>query len=151
MKAYYKIGLTQTQRSFRYSLIAMWIGFSVILMGILLQVVDVELLAKVGIRRLDTNVTALVILSGAIIEVISAFFLWVYRTSIKQLNYFYNRQMYSHSVLMCHRIAETMKTNSDDAKKAIVEKILDKSWALELDTLPSDKKLLSFGSKKTGA
>ena len=101
MKAYCKIGLTPTQRRFRYSLIAMWIGFTVILLGILLQVVDVDLLSKIGIRRLETNVTALVILSGAIIEVISAFFVWVYRTSIKQLNYFYNRQMYNHSVLMC--------------------------------------------------
>jgi len=149
MKAYYKIGLTQTQRSFRYSLIAMWIGFTVILLGILLQVVDVELLSKIGIRRLETNVTALVILSGAIIEVISAFFLWVYRTSIKQLNYFYNRQMYNHSVLMCHRISETMKEeDSKDTKKAIVEKILDKTWALEIDKLPTGEKLLSFGSKK---
>lgn len=149
MKAYYKIGLTQTQRSFRYSLIAMWIGFTVILLGILLQVVNVEFLSKIGIRRLETNVTALVILSGAIIEIISAFFLWVYRTSIKQLNYFYNRQMYNHSVLMCHRISETMKEeDSKDAKKDIVTKILDKTWALEIDKVPTGEKLLSFGSKK---
>jgi hypothetical protein len=125
----------------------MWIGFTVILLGILLQVVNVDLLNKVGISRPGTDVTTLVILSGAVIEVISALFLWVYRTSVKQLNYFYNRQMYNHSVLMCHRLSETMERDADSTKKAIVEKVLDKLWVLDLDKLPVGKKLLSFGSK----
>jgi hypothetical protein len=38
--------------------------------------------------------------------------------------------------------------DSKDAKKDIVTKILDKTWALEIDKVPTGEKLLSFGSKK---
>jgi hypothetical protein len=71
----------------------------------------------------------------------------VYRTSIRQLTYFYNRQMYNHSVLMCQRIADGMK-ESDPVKKTIVEKVLDRSWVLEKEALPSGKQLLSFRRTK---
>lgn len=149
LKPYYKIGITQTQRSFRYSVIAMWIGFAVILAGIGIWFIDPGTLKKFGLHSPDPNVTHLVVLSGAVIEVISALFLWVYRSSIRQLNYFYNRQMYNHSVLMCHRITATMQaSSSDDVKKAIIDKILDKTWALEQEVLPTGKPLLSFGSQK---
>ncbi len=144
LEAYYGIGLTQTQRSFRYSIIAMWIGFGVIVSGIVIRVIDLD---RFGLRPLDTDVSTLIIVSGAIIEVISALFLWVYRSSVRQLTYFYNRQMYNHSVLMSQRIADTM-TNADDVKKMIIEKLLDRSWTLEPDTLPSGKSLLSFRSGK---
>lgn len=149
LKPYYKIGLTQTQRSFRYSVIAMWIGFAVILAGISIWYIDPKTLTKIGLRSPDPTVTHLVVLSGAVIEVISALFLWVYRSSIRQLTYFYNRQMYNHSVMMCHRITATMKEMSDDTKKTMVEKVLDKAWTLEHGALPTGKSLLSFGSKKS--
>jgi hypothetical protein len=144
LEAYYGIGLTQTQRSFLYSVIAMWIGFTVILAGIVIRVVDLE---KIGFRLADPDVSTLAILSGIIIEVISALFLWVYRSSVRQLTYFYDRQMYNHSVLMCHRIAETMQA-ADEVKKAIVEKVLDKGWAVQQEALPQAERLMSFGSKK---
>ena len=139
LEAYYRMGLTQTQRSFRHSVIAMWIGFAVIVGGLVVRIFD---LTKFGLIRPDANLGMLVIASGAIIEVISALFLWVYRTSIRQLTYFYNRQIYNHSVLISQRIAETM-TSSDDIKKVIIEKLLDRSWALDLDALPSARHLLS--------
>lgn len=144
LEAYYGIGLSQTQRSFRYSIIAMWIGFGVIVSGIVIRVVDLD---HFGLRPLDTDVSTLIIVSGAIIEIISALFLWVYRSSVRQLTYFYNRQLYNHSVLMSQRIADTM-TNADEVKKMIIEKLLDRSWTLEPDTLPSGKSLLSFRSAK---
>ena len=144
LESYYAIGLTQTQRSFRYSIVAMWIGFAVILSGIVIRVIDLD---RFGLRPLDGDISTLIIVSGAIIEVISALFLWVYRSSVRQLTYFYNRQMYNHSVLMSQRIADTMK-DSDEIKKIIVEKLLDRSWAFEPDTLPSAQALLSFRSSK---
>lgn len=144
LESYYAIGLTQTQRSFRYSIIAMWIGFAVILGGIIIRVVDLD---RFGLRPLDTDISTLIIISGAIIEVISALFLWVYRSSVRQLTYFYNCQMYNHSILMSQRIADTM-THSDEIKKTIIEKLLDRSWAYEPDTLPSGQSLLSFRSPK---
>jgi len=148
MKAYYRLGLTQAQRSFRYSVIAMWIGFAVILVGILLQVVEVELLNKIGVSRPDTNVNTLVILSGAIIEVVSALFLWIYRNATRQLNHFYSRQMYNHGVVMCYRIAATMDTTMDETKKSIIEKMLDKQWSFDPSERPSGQALLSFGKKE---
>jgi len=144
LEAYYRIGLTQTQRSFRYSVIAMWIGFGVIVAGIVIRVVDLQ---NFGLRAPDTDISTLVIGAGTIIEMVSALFLWVYRTSIRQLTYFYNRQMYNHSVLMCQRIADGMK-ESDPVKKTIVEKVLDRSWVLENEALPSGKQLLSFRRTK---
>lgn len=144
LEAYYEIGLTQTQRSFRYSIIAMWIGFVVIISGIVIRVVDLN---GVGIRPLDTDVSTMIVVSGVVIEVISALFLWVYRSSIRQLTYFYNRQLYNHSVLMSQRIAATM-TSADEVKKMIVEKLLDRSWTFEPDSLPSGKTLLSFRAGK---
>jgi hypothetical protein len=143
LEAYYRIGLSQTEGSFRYSVIAMWIGFGVIMVGIVIRVVDLQ---RLGLQPPDTNISTLVIVSGAIIEVISALFLWVYRNSIRQFTYFYNRQMHSHSVLLCQKIAETMKA-PDDVKKMIVEKVLDASWKTEQEALPTGKALLSFGAK----
>jgi len=71
---------------------------------------------------------------GIVIEIISALFLWVYRSSLQQLTYFYNRQMDNHSVMICQRIAETMK-DSDETKKVIVEKILERGQKAEISGL----------------
>lgn len=138
LESYYVIGLNQTQQSFRNSVFAMWIGFAVIIFGIVIRVVDLK---QVGLIPIDTNMSTLIIVSGAIIEVISALFLWVYRNSLSQLNYFYNRQMYNHNVLMSQRIAATME-NSDESKKIIVEKLLDR-WELKPNKLPSGISILS--------
>jgi len=58
---------------------------------------------------------------------VSALFLWVYRSSTGQLTYFYNRQIHTHNVVMCFRIASSME-NSDEAKRSIVDKVLDRTW-----------------------
>jgi len=127
LEAYYTIGLSQTQRSFRYSVIAMWIGFIILLGGIIQHVIPME---KLNLKPPSSDVNVLILVGGAIIEIISALFLWVYRSTIGQLTYFYNRQMHTHNVLLGYRIATTMQ-NSDDTKKVIVEKILDQMWTPE--------------------
>lgn len=127
MEAYYTIGLNQTYRSFRYSIIAMWIGFAVILFGIIVNYLPDQL--QVYFSTGETmNIT---VASGVIIEVISALFLWVYRSSISQLTYFYNRQMYNHSVLICHRIADSMDESADEVRKLIVERLLDQKFSMD--------------------
>jgi hypothetical protein len=118
LESYYTIGLGQTQRSFRYSILAMWIGFLIIAGGIVLYAVPI----RPEIHR--PNIHLLAIASGIVIELISALFLWIYRSSIGQLTYFYNRQMYLHSVLVAMKIADTM-TDSDQAKHSIIDRILD--------------------------
>lgn len=127
LEAYYTIGLSQTQRSFRYSVIAMWIGFIIIGGGIIHYIVPLE---QFGINPVGADINVLIIAGGGIIELISALFLWVYRNSIAQLTYFYNRQMHTHNILMCYRIANTMD-KQDDTKRHIVEKVLERTWVLE--------------------
>ncbi len=137
LESYYEIGLTQTQRSFRYGVVAMWIGFAVILIGIVIQLVDLD---RYGVRPLESDVDTLILISGAIIEVISALFLWVYRSSIRQLTYFYNRQMYNHSALMSAKIAGSM-SDGDATRSLIVDRLLDKTWATDPGSLPSGTSL----------
>lgn len=135
LEAYYKIGLSQTRKSFRYSVIAMWIGFIFLIMGFSTFYLPME---KLGLSRPENINTALIAV-GAIIEFISALFLWVYRSSTSQLTYFYNRQMYTHSVVLCYKIAESMTNGADEAKQKIVEKVLEKTWTVDRPA-PSNSK-----------
>ncbi|NJK52513.1 MAG: hypothetical protein HC936_06225 [Leptolyngbyaceae cyanobacterium SU_3_3] len=128
LQAYYKIGLTQTQRSFHYSVIAMWIGFIVIISGLIPHILSyLEPFTRV---RSD-NIQTLTLAGGIVIEVISALFLWVYRSSIAQLTYFYDRQMYNHNILLCSKIIEEM-SDGDTVRQIIVEKVLDKQWIKDI-------------------
>lgn len=127
LEAYYKISLKQTRRSFLFSVIAMWVGFILILAGISVYFLPVE---KLGLVRPDQDMKIVVIAGGAIIEFVSALFLWVYRSTTQQLTYFYNRQIHTHNVILCFRIANTMK-ESDSAKRSIIDKMLDTKWGLD--------------------
>lgn len=127
LEAYYSIGLDQTHRSFRYSIIAMWIGFIVIISGVAINFLPISIRELFAV----SNMQNISIAGGTVIEIISALFLWVYRSSISQLTYFYNRQMDNHNVLICQRIAETMES-SDETKKIIIEKILERGQKAEI-------------------
>lgn len=133
LEAYYKIGLNQTRRGFLYAVIAMWVGFFFLISGFSIYILPIE---KIGLIRPQTDVNFLLIGVGAIIEFVSALFLWIYRSSTSQLTYFYNRQMYTHSVMMCFRIAESMK-DADDTKRIIVEKVLERTWSLDRPEAPA--------------
>lgn len=124
LEAYYKIGLSHTRRSFFYSIVAMWVGFVFIIVGFLVHIFPIE---KWGLVSPTGDIKTVIMAGGAIIEFVSALFLWVYRNSTAQLTYFYNRQIYTHNVLMCFRIAGTM-TQSDEAKSNIIDKVLVRSW-----------------------
>lgn len=144
LREYYAIGLGQTQRSFRYSIIAMWLGFIILLGGLALYVFPVE---NIGLKAPTAGVNTLVIGSGAIVEFISAMFLWVYRRSVGQLTYFYNRQMHTHNILLSYRISDTM-TDKDTTKKLIIEHILNKVWSPQTIEAPSSKGFARFQDNK---
>jgi len=79
---------------------------------------------------------------------IAALFLWVYRSSIAQLTYFYNRQMHIHNVVMCYRMAASMK-EPDTAVGKIIDKVLEQTWGVEQQPLPSGKVVSElYGDKK---
>lgn len=119
LQAYYRIGLSQTQRSFRYSIIAMWIGFFVIVAGVVSYLIPVGVLPSTPAAPAQQ----FALLGGLIIELISAAFLWVYKSSINQLTYFYDRQQLNHNALLSFSIAESM-TDKDSAKLKIVDRLL---------------------------
>lgn len=136
LEQYHKIGLSQTQKSYRYSIIAMWIGFLIIAFGILTYIIPNKYINSELINR---NFQFLTIASGIITELISALFLWIYKNSINRLTYFYNRQVFIHNALFAYKISNTMK-ESDEAKKIIVEKILEFGISSNKDSLISIKK-----------
>lgn len=121
LEQYYKIGLTQTQKSYTYSIVAMWIGLLIIIFGIILYLFP----SKITNQELTSgNFQILTIASGIFTEFISALFLWIYKSSVNNLTYFYNRQIFIHNTLLAYKISTSMK-DGDLAKKIIVQKILD--------------------------
>jgi hypothetical protein len=137
LDAYYRVGLSQTRRSFFNSVLAMWLGFVLLLAGMALYVAPVE---QLGFKPPTQDFHVIVMGGAAIIEFISALFLWVYRSSTAQLTYFYNRQMHTHTAILCFRIASTMQPEkADDTKRAIVDKVLDWSTSPEKTPLPGSK------------
>ncbi|WP_445719655.1 TRADD-N-associated membrane domain-containing protein [Flavobacterium sp.] len=123
LETYYKLGLSQTQKSYKYSIIAMWVGFLLIIFGIIIYIIPSNIL-KIDNLEITEKVKFITIASGVVLELISGLFLWIYKNSITQLNYFYSRQIFIHNSLFAFRVAQTMK-DSDEAKKEIVSKILD--------------------------
>lgn len=125
LKTYYKISIKQTSRSFSFSVIAMFMGFFIILFGI---ASTFGFLAYLFREIRPTDINNIVIAGGVLAEIISALFLWVYNKSSSQLTYFYNRQIQAHNVILAFRIADTMcGTTKDETKREIVKNILETS------------------------
>lgn len=132
LESYYHIGIDQAKQSFVYSFLAMWLGFLVILTAVIPRVFN---LSRYGITPPDTNVSVIAVFAGVIIEIISALFLWMYTSSVRNLKYFYDRQMFYHTVLICRTIARGMK-ESDEIMKMIIERTMDRVWELNTPVLP---------------
>lgn len=120
LDAYYAMGLGQTRRAFLNAALAMWLGFLLLVGGIALYIGPVE---QLGLARPPGDFQWLILASAIVIEVVSALFLWVYRSTIGQLTFYYRLQMQGHSAIMCFRIATTMK-EPDAAKRAVIDKLL---------------------------
>lgn len=121
LEQYYKIGLTQTRKSYSYSIVSMRIGFLIIILGIILYLFPSQFTNQ---ELISGNFQILTIASGILTEFISALFLWIYKSSVNNLTYFYNRQIFIHNTLLAYKIA-TSKKDADTTKQIIVEKILD--------------------------
>ena len=142
LDAYYEIGLKQTRGSFFNAVLAMWLGFVLLLVGIWLYVGPVE---QLGLTRPPQNFNVLILSGAAIVEFISALFLWVYRSTIAQLTYYYRLQMHSHTSILCFRMASTME-KADDTKRAIIESVLGWTATPERPPLPGAKGLRNLMS-----
>jgi hypothetical protein len=121
LDAYYEIGLKQTRGSFYNAVVAMWLGFILLLVGTALYVGPVE---KLGLIQPPPDFNILILSGAAIVEFISALFLWVYRSTTAQLTYYYKLQMHNHTSILCFRMASTMQ-QADETKRTIIEKVLE--------------------------
>jgi hypothetical protein len=153
LEQYYVIGLHQTTQTFWFSITAMFLGFAVIMASVLPIVIPSMFTSRE--IALSPSVNIVVAVSGLIIEVIAALFLWMYRSSMAQLTYFYNRQMYLHNVLVCVRIASGMKSGDEvkgiDAKALIIGKMLDSTWTVDRPPAPDSHGLKDVISLMSGA
>jgi hypothetical protein len=109
----------------------MWLGFILLLLGITLYVAPLE---KFGLTRPPQEFNILILSGAAIVEFISALFLWVYRSTTAQLTYYYKLQMHNHTSILCFRMASTMQ-QSDETKRSIIEKVLEWTAAPERPAL----------------
>jgi hypothetical protein len=124
LEQYYKMGLAQTKRSFFHALVAMWLGFILLVMGLALYVGPVE---KLGLHRPSLDFNLLILATATIIEFISALFLWIYRSTMGQLTYYYRLQMRSHTAILCFRMSTSMTDGKDAAIGTILNALLDMS------------------------
>jgi hypothetical protein len=127
LEAYYQMGLQQTRRSFINATIAMWLGFLILLAGISIYI---GLFAGWGLKQPSGDFNTIVLASATIVEVIAALFLWVYRSTIAQLTFYYRLQMQSHTSILCFRMADMME-NPDPAIREIIGHLLRTSLAPE--------------------
>lgn len=117
---WYTITLKQNRQSFRYAVLAMWVGFAILGVG-LASAFGVTGLSDSSSAPLDIHFVVLA--SGTIVEFIAGLFLWIYRQSQDQFRYFYDRQMNGYGVLMAFRVANSM-TEPDASKASVVETLL---------------------------
>jgi hypothetical protein len=125
LEMYYRTGLSQQQKSYRNSIWAMWIGFLVIAVGISLFVVE---LPYVNQKYLNGEVQILTIGGGVLMELVSGFFLYMYRESTYKLTYLYNRQNVLYDSLICLEISKQEK-GDQELKRMIVSNILSQASA----------------------
>jgi hypothetical protein len=121
LEQYYRMGINQSRNSFIISIIAMSIGFVIIMSSFIFYLFPIP-----GVNQdlLDGDFYIVSVASGTVLELISGLFFWIYKRSKDQMIYFYNRQIFIHNALLAFNISSTMD-NPDESKKVIIEKILE--------------------------
>lgn len=114
--------LSQNRRSYAYAVMAMWIGFTVITVGILLAFG----VFHVRNQTSPIAINVVVLASGAVVEVVSGLFFWVYRSSLEYYAYFYDRQMMAYQALMAYNISSNME-DKDPPRLLIIQRLLEAS------------------------
>lgn len=142
LKEYYIMAMRQAQRSYRYCLIAMWLGFIVLLAGVADYFIPLRALLASSFNLTATPQSStgsgltpneFVLITGVVLEFIAAAFLWVYRFSIKQQTYYYRRQLKLHNMLLAKHVGEGMQEGKDAAFKLIVQSLLENVEMTQID------------------
>ncbi|MBK5261607.1 MAG: hypothetical protein JJE17_03410 [Peptostreptococcaceae bacterium] len=94
LKEYYTISKRQANQSFKIASLMSLFGFLIYISGL------------VAVLYWDKDVKAITLISGTIIEVVSALSYWLYTQSIKQLNIYYNNLASTEKYLTVMQLIE---------------------------------------------
>ena len=113
LREYYVISKRQANRAFSATLTICVLGFVVFVSGIAANVFAKQ------------NVLLYTTLSGAIIEVISGLFFWLYKKTIAQLNLYHERLGATEKYLVSMQLAEKMSAEKkDETYRYLIESIM---------------------------
>lgn len=142
LKEYYIMAMRQAQRSYRCCLIAMWLGFLVLLAGVADYFIPLRSLLASSFTLVESlqvqtasglKPSELVLITGIVLEFIAIAFLWVYRFSIKQQTYYYRRQLKLHNMLLAKHVGDDMKDGKDEALKLIMQSLLENEDFVQME------------------
>ena len=145
LEQYYEMGLGQTRRSFFHALVAMWLGFTLLVLGLALYVGAFD---RLGIQRPSLDFNLLILATATIIEFISVMFLWVYRSTMGQLTFYYRLQVRNHTSILCYRMTMDMTSGKDGARRAIVNSMLDNALTPERPPVEGSEGLRRWVTKR---
>ncbi|TVR48465.1 MAG: hypothetical protein EA425_14555 [Puniceicoccaceae bacterium] len=119
LSVYHRQAQRQAQRSYRHCIVAMWVGFLVILLSIAAALTD--FLPRAEAAQISPEM--LTFAAGLVLEGVAALFFWMYRATTREMNRYHRGQLFLHSVLIAERITAQMK-EPDPARVRLVEAIL---------------------------
>lgn len=133
MNEYHSITKGQSEKSFRYSQIASFVGLFVLVSGASVAVVPVPALTKIAVAGLAAIGTAI---SGFI----SRTFLRSHELAISQLNNFFRQPLVSNYLLMAERLANNLPSEAKGvANLKIIDRIIESASSAERQGLSTVK------------
>ena len=109
LREYYVISKQQANRAFSSALLICFLGFLVFVIGIIISLAT------------EQNIILYTTISGAIVELISGLFFWIYSRSQEQLNLYHERLGATEKFLVSFQVIEKI---SESQKDSAYEKLL---------------------------
>jgi hypothetical protein len=103
LREYYTIHKQQARKSFTSALIICFLGFILFVTGVIVVYLTD-----------NKNVIVWTTLSGAIVEIVSGLFFWLYSKSLKQINIFHESLLKSEKFLTAIQLTERLSVENRD-------------------------------------
>ncbi|HEC78697.1 MAG TPA: hypothetical protein ENI34_06095 [candidate division WOR-3 bacterium] len=113
LKGYYTTNKQQAKNAYNSALFVCFLGFTIFIIGVAINYLSP---AKKTIIPYAT-------LAGAIVEVISGLFFWLYSQTVKQINTFHDKLIETQRYLAAIQIAKSI---SDENRDKVYANIVDK-------------------------
>ncbi|MFJ4097836.1 TRADD-N-associated membrane domain-containing protein [Amycolatopsis japonica] len=133
MTDYHSITKGQSEKSFRYSQMASFVGLAVLVSGAVVTVMSTPTLTKIAVASLAG-------LGAGVSGYISKTFLRSHELAISQLNNFFRQPLVSNYLLMAERLANGLSGEvKSEAHLEIIRKIIESAQLAEGQSLDSGK------------